>query len=385
MGRSVWTGVLIVAALVAPTAAEARLDAPVPVLTLDPTSALPGDTVTISGVGHAPGNPGETCQVSVGQVLPAVQSCIFDADGGFGGSFSVPDSLFPGFYPVSVCWPACDSAQAGNPGSWQVGQDLEVVQGVSVPDVRRATEEQAVSGLRQAQLNAKPIAGDTGVVISQDPAAGDLVSSGTTVYYVLQTAGQTLFSVPEVRQVSLQDAGEKLAATCLAMVLTSGLHGTTVTSQSPAAGSQVPAGTAVTVVAALPSSPSTPRTTTPRTTPTHSSTTSPTKGRTPSSAGRSSSAGGFPSGAGSGGSPPGLGTLLVVLVILILVASTGWLAYVRPRLQARWVASHVTAIPLPTGAPVVVRTLSEPGSRDHRFSWLARRDVGRSTIEEDPT
>lgn len=377
MGRSgFWTGVLIAAAFTAPAAAMARLDAPVPLLTLDPTSALPGDTVTMSGVGPEFEAGGETCQVSVGQMLPAVQSCIFDAGGGFGGSFSVPDSLLPEIYPVSVCWPDCGSAQAGDPGSWQVGRDLEVVQGVSVPDVRCSTEEQAVSSVRQAQLNAKAVAGDSGVVIRQDPAAGDLVPIGATVFYVLQTAGQTLFPVPDVLGLGLQEAGEKLVATCLAMVVSAADEGNTVTTQSPARGTLVPAGTAVTVAAAPPR---TPPTTPPPTPPTTSRTTS----RTTPSTGVV-----VPGGAGSSGFPPnltGLVTNLVVLVILILVAVTGWLGYVRPRLQARWVANHVTAVPLPAGVPVVVHALSEPGSRDHRFSWLARRDAGRSTIEENTT
>jgi serine/threonine-protein kinase len=136
--------------------------------------------------------------------------------------------------------------------------------GVPVPNVvgrplAQATTTLTTAGLRLGKVSysGTSVAGVAdGSVVSQDPAAGSKVATGTPVSLVI--AGQQVIQVPDVTGQSLTQATETLEGVGLVVgtvsrVPTSTAAPDTVLSETPAAGQSVPHGSTVTLsVAAAP-------------------------------------------------------------------------------------------------------------------------------------
>ncbi len=130
-------------------------------------------------------------------------------------------------------------------------------EGIRVPDVTGMTLDEARRALEQAGLKLgalTPDASDTtapqGTVLSQDPAAGASVDKGSAVDIVVAGSGNVV--VPDLVGLSQTDAEAAIAAAGLALesVLedySPDVPPGSVVEQTPAAGSSVPYGTAVTI------------------------------------------------------------------------------------------------------------------------------------------
>jgi stage V sporulation protein D (sporulation-specific penicillin-binding protein) len=117
---------------------------------------------------------------------------------------------------------------------------------VAVPQLVGLTPDGALEALRDTGLNIR-LDGAGGKILDQTPKAGVKVAPGSTVIVYLgeqpSQVGQPV-PVPNVQGLSLRDAGVKLSAAGLQMqALGSGV----ASSQSPAAGVTVPAGSLITV------------------------------------------------------------------------------------------------------------------------------------------
>lgn len=200
---------------------------------------------------------------------------------------------------------------------------------VVVPNVVGGRLDQARPSVALAGLALGGVSGNGDVVVEQVPTAGSQVPAGTTVDVVLGASPPPLARVPDLVGESVEDGVVLLAAAGL--VLANDAEGAdTVESQSPAAGSVVPVGTAVTVVAAEPTS-------------------------------------FVPLAAGA-----------AILVGLLLA---GWLARGRWR-QRRWLREvHIQPVPAASPDP----TVSEPpgaSARPPPVRLVPQRDAGSHVLEE---
>ncbi|MFN7942509.1 MAG: PASTA domain-containing protein [Thermoanaerobaculia bacterium] len=151
-----------------------------------------------------------------------------------------------------------------------VAFSLFVRRGVtSVPELAGLTEDEARALLVEQGLNARRSAVGTsysesvaaGRVLSSQPRAGSFVKRGSTVDLTLSQGAQRL-PVPDLggqalaaAQVTL--AGEGLGLGRVLSVMSSRGAPGTVIEQTPAAGADVPAGTAIDVLVALDATPET--------------------------------------------------------------------------------------------------------------------------------
>ncbi|MCS7220709.1 MAG: PASTA domain-containing protein [Anaerolineae bacterium] len=131
----------------------------------------------------------------------------------------------------------------------------------AVPNLIGLTQEEATAALTDAKLTLDPAVGeqptnvmaDDGRVAAQEPAAGTIVLQGSTVHITMWRA--VLITVPNVVGNTEAAAREILASARLDVRTTSRpvtdpAQTGTVLDQSPAAGAQVPQGTAVNIVIA---------------------------------------------------------------------------------------------------------------------------------------
>ncbi|GGS77795.1 hypothetical protein GCM10010156_40730 [Planobispora rosea] len=127
------------------------------------------------------------------------------------------------------------------------------VTGLPVAEAKRALEE---AGLRIKVTGSRPVLGAREEsVVEQDPAEGTETHPGTVVRVVLATRVKTVV-VPELRGLTVQQAGAKLEAAQLSAGIVEDVPGDqprgTVVGQNPRAGEAVPPGTAVALSVAAP-------------------------------------------------------------------------------------------------------------------------------------
>lgn len=127
---------------------------------------------------------------------------------------------------------------------------------VRVPNVVGSDENVATQLLQRRGLTVDPIrvasTDDPGIVIEQDPPAGEIVDEGEVIVLRI-SAGPDLVEVPDVLGKTAQEAADELEAVELMVGLTTeeaseDFEPGQVISQSPAAGEQAPAGSAVDLV-----------------------------------------------------------------------------------------------------------------------------------------
>lgn len=257
-----------------------------------------------------------------------------------------------------------------------VGDATAVGPRVPAPDLRCSTSAQAIDALQQVGLTGQVIAGSTGVVLSQSPPAGQPMAVDAPVFFTLQTPGQDLFVVPDVRRPAVPVARRVLAASCLTVELAKGDVDGDVLRQSPSPGARVKAGTTVTVVSTTAKEPA---------------------GQGTISPGSSTPGGpGSPVGTTSSGSSRGTAVGLLagpapVALLVVALVMAGWLGLVRPRRQARALGSAVPAIVRKDGGDLALGGDDEDG-RDlgadqldqPSVHWMLRREPVRTAIEEAP-
>lgn len=261
------------------------------------------------------------------------------------------------------------AAAAGATPSLQVRAE----QGVTVPDVRCSSLSEARQVLRWAGLVGRKLTGGYGVVLSQNPTPRQMVTTGSTVYVVMQPRGHPRVPVPDVRGRNLRTATRVLAGRCLDVAVTDRVRHGRVASQSPSPATLTRVGTQVRLVAtAAP----------------------PTSGgrRGAEHDGASRGADATPATSGSGSVGSVAVTLLVLLVLAMAIAAVlAWRRVVRPRRRIDWVPSHETALAGAPGGnsapPVVTKVVTEPRDKnhdqDHRFTWLPKRGTTSATIDEE--
>jgi serine/threonine-protein kinase len=244
----------------------------------DPAGGTKADkhsTVTLT-VSQGPGDT--TVPPVAGLRLPAAEKALRQAHLRVGrialrSSDQVPQNVVIGTDPASGQNPAVDTrvtlfVSSGKPK-------------VAVPNVTGQPRAAAQRALAKAHLQASVTRQESttvrpGTVISQDPGAGTLVLSGSTVALVVARAPATA-RVPDVRgdpasiaRTILTTAGFKVVK--VTRIVTRRSRGGLVLAQTPAAGSTVKKGSTVTIVVGrFRASPPPPTTTT--TTPTTTTTT----------------------------------------------------------------------------------------------------------------
>ncbi len=123
---------------------------------------------------------------------------------------------------------------------------LQLPTSVAVPNLNSLSLGSAVSHMRDIGLNLSA-SGKGERIVAQTPTAGSIVPPGSTVNVTLGEVPRPdgLIVVPQVVQLSMRDASSKLSSVGLSVIIEgSGM----AVSQSPAAGSTVPRGTAVRVI-----------------------------------------------------------------------------------------------------------------------------------------
>ena len=117
---------------------------------------------------------------------------------------------------------------------------------VLVPELLQLSLEEARQRLDAAQLVLGRVSGSGDLVCKQDPAAGTQAEAGSVVDVALGCAEPALVVVPNLVERSVEQASGDLTSVGLEFAGVSGT-GDIVRSQSPAAGTEVPRGTAVSV------------------------------------------------------------------------------------------------------------------------------------------
>ncbi len=115
-----------------------------------------------------------------------------------------------------------------------------------VPDLLRLSKSQAERALAARQLRLGRVSGGTGVVVGQDPPAGDRVPPGTKVDVTLGPAAPALVTVPDLLGHRVRGLAGYLRERSLAIGTVDG-EGTRVHAQRPRAGARVRPGSAVSV------------------------------------------------------------------------------------------------------------------------------------------
>jgi serine/threonine-protein kinase len=161
------------------------------------------------------------------------------------------------------------------------------VLGMRLADAQRTAADQ---GLTITMSGASPGGAGITTVSTQDPAPGASARRGSAIRVTLQTA-QAVSTVPDLRGMSLANAGASLAKSGLAVgpvtqVTDQNIPVGEVVSTNPSAGIQVTASTAVALNVSsgpspAPSSPTPPPTESPTPPPTESPTPPPTESPTP--------------------------------------------------------------------------------------------------------
>lgn len=214
-------------------------------LSLAPTSVLAGTTVTATGSGYWECEMDGDFELSWDdEELEGVKFTEYNVVG-FSASFKVPASATPGPHVVaSRCYDYtddyADSARTLATATFTVPAPPEVT--VLVPNLVGSPPEEASAVLQREGLALGQVSGSGDVVGSQEPAAGERVSSGRKVNIILVR----MVAVPNLVNQTVNEARMTLAA--VGLVLGNNPDGGgRVRSQTPTAGTVVARGTPITV------------------------------------------------------------------------------------------------------------------------------------------
>ncbi|MFD4991506.1 choice-of-anchor G family protein [Cellulosimicrobium cellulans] len=182
----------------AETALAVTAAALTPSVTVDPTTANPGDDVTVDGTGYTPDS---TVTVEIrdgsGTVVATVEDVPTDGDGGFTTPITVPEGTTPGDYtvvgiddttsteaetPLTVEAAAITPAVTIDPTTVPAGTPTTVTGTGYTPDATATVEVRDTTGTVVATLTDVPTDGDGGfttpITVPVDTAPGDYVVVG---------------------------------------------------------------------------------------------------------------------------------------------------------------------------------------------------------------
>jgi len=246
LGRLVWrlTIVLLVLAATAgpatPSAAQHPTQVELPTLTLDPTEGTPGTPVNALATGYGSCPTTGSDDVGPGSVaflwdgVEVATAGVVAADGTAGTQFQVPDDAPIGPHTVT--------SQCVGDETLPQEETFDVIEPtvtpVVVPSVLGRTPAEATKILRGAELVVGVITGEGNQVEDQDPDAGVEVDPGTPVDLQLTSEEPDVVVVPDVVEMSAEEAEATIVDAGLRLGRLSG-EGGIVQSQSPAAGSEV--------------------------------------------------------------------------------------------------------------------------------------------------
>jgi hypothetical protein len=353
-----------VAAAIAITAVSVSLRASIadaldPSITLTPTAAAPGSTVSITGSGAPAPESGE-CLVEVdGSGIPDA-SCFILA-GEIVGTFVVPD-LDRSTVTVSACWNICDPLDDVDP-SWEASASLEVLppaEPVTMPDLRCMSYDEAERTLKEHGLGVAESTRD-GFVLGQSPAAGTLVDPTTLVSVEL---AQTVPAPPLVG-LALDQARTVVSDSCLLLEVEPAAESGTVAAQDTPPGSEVVPGSTITVSVLGPPPTTTPTTPAPPT-----------------------FTGSGQDDTGSSGPPFRPRWHQGVLAGSVAAVAGGgvllWRNRGRSHRRLRWAKAHIVARPVPDPAPRSRVDPADAEGADVRITLVSHHDQPETTIEENP-
>lgn len=127
--------------------------------------------------------------------------------------------------------------------------DLNLIT-LSVPDVTGMTEAEAAAALSEKSFTYRKV-GEGAIVMGQIPAAGTAIpGKSEVILYFSQEAPDTTVEVPDFTGMTLVAANNQATSSGLYMLVTGvnqDAYNVTATYQNPAAGTEVPIGTTVTV------------------------------------------------------------------------------------------------------------------------------------------
>jgi beta-lactam-binding protein with PASTA domain len=218
--------------------------APAPAIAPLQPSANPGSTVTVTGSNAF----WSSCVIEfAGRVEPGSQCSVNPNSGALIASLVVPPATRPATYPITACQVSCQPTRVvPNPAAVAVRPQTATTRiavratPVTVPSLRGLTADEALAALHKVVLLGGYAAVANGRVVTQTPVAGTVVAPHSRVHFVL-----ALWVV--VPQLKGLDVGHVRAALGPNLVLADATGTGVVASQDPAAGTQVPVGTPVTV------------------------------------------------------------------------------------------------------------------------------------------
>ena len=219
-----------------------------PTITPVPAAAPPGSQVTAIVAGFDACKPADGAQAGEARLLwdsvDEVGSAPIVA-GGASVPFLVPSAAQVGEHQVRA---VCDTNEKLTaPGDFNVLAPR--VQQVAVPSLIGLTLGDARTTLTDVGLALGDVAGNGGVIRSQDPAPPTLVPRGTEVAVSVQATvvppGRLRVRVPDVVGLSARDAAR--VVTSLGLVLRGNARDGTVIDQEPTPGTLVPVASTVSV------------------------------------------------------------------------------------------------------------------------------------------
>lgn len=217
-----------------------------PVVSVDPTSAPPGSSVTAVATGYGGCPPSGLDDVGDGQVAffwNSDELGVADVgDGSASTTFAVPESASPGDHQVVTRCLGDDELNAST--RFTVEPPIETL--VPVPNIIGMSVEEATDRLAAGRLALGQVSGLGGIVDSQDPAPGQQVPVGSTVDLTVVRVDPQPVVVPDLIGLNVAEVPGVLAGLGLVLGSQSG-DGDVVRSQEPEPGSPVPPGSAVNI------------------------------------------------------------------------------------------------------------------------------------------
>jgi beta-lactam-binding protein with PASTA domain len=216
-----------------------------PGLALEPTTGPPGTEVTAIASGYRNCPPTGNDDVGPGEVIflwdGADKLAVVPVeDGSASATFVIPESASLAEHNV-VTWCLGDDRLTAAAG-FEVTRPMDVL--VVVPNIVGMPVAQAQEQLGRVRLAVGQISGRGEVISGQDPLAGTEVPRDTAVDVVLGSVEPVLVVVPDLVNRPVDEVGPTLTTAGLRLGSVSG-SGEVVRSQSPVAGAEVPRGTAV--------------------------------------------------------------------------------------------------------------------------------------------
>jgi len=211
---------------------------PVQPLDLDPKKGPPGSTVKVTpSLNASPGG----CVAFWDSQEVARFTCGVDSGGFLSTDLTVPATAAPGQHTITVCRPDCGGIDPG----WAQSAPFAVL--AVVPDLGKLHLPEARSQLKSAFLTLRSVQGPaddpTARIVSQDPTAGTAVDPGSGVNVTVAVSPPV--TVPDLRGRTRTEAEALATRSRLVLRVRSGSG--RVDGQEPQPGSEVPAGSVVTV------------------------------------------------------------------------------------------------------------------------------------------